>query len=140
MTSRAEIFKDAFENHPRSMWLKKYDGDKFTMIAVNRAFVYHTGINNGQYQGLEDSEFFSTSEAEQFNDNDLKVVLGKKKIRTAEVADHPISGKKLVWVGYKWPQLDANNRVIGVYGCADPWPIDMWELLSPSIKEMMYNN
>lgn len=122
-----ELFESYFEYNPVASWYKRYDPIRnvFIMERVNESYSSLTGIASTSYEGQEDSSVWEDDAASAYAKNDMFVIRTRRVIPICEVSDNPATGRKEVWVGWKWPHI-KEGIVQGVWGLANNFEYENW--------------
>ena len=102
------------ENVPSVISIKAPDG-KYLM--VNHLFIEFFNIPRDEIIGKTDVDIFSEQVAQQFSDDDLRVIQSKKSIQVDESINQ--DGEVYGFVSNKFPLLDSNAEVIAICSIAN---------------------
>lgn len=119
-----QLFHGAWEDNPRPCWYKWVRGGQLVMGRVNAAYTQATGITVEAYKGEEDDSLWHGKHA--FNEADREVVRSRVRVKIAELATNPLTGKVQYWVGWKWPQIER-GEVVGIWGEAISVPQEIYD-------------
>ena len=113
LRSKQREIEGIIENAPSVISMKTVDG-KYVM--VNHLFAEIFKLSSDDIIGRTDMDIFSNETAQEFRDNDLMVVKGKKAIQFEESALH----EEILhtYISNKFPLLDNDRNVIAVCSIA----------------------
>ncbi|MCK4704723.1 MAG: diguanylate cyclase, partial [Gammaproteobacteria bacterium] len=113
LRSKQREIEDIIENAPSVISMKTVDG-KYLM--VNHLFAEIFRLSCDDVIGRIDMDIFPSETAQEFRDNDLKVVKGKKAIQFEESVIH--DEILHTYISNKFPLFDNDNNVIAVCSIA----------------------
>lgn len=110
------VLAQFFDFHPLPAWIKVVDVDGHVrMFRTNAAYNRATGKD---YQpGQHDADHWTDDAAEQFSENDRRVIQTRAPVETKELAPDA-QGVPVLWAGAKWPIFSPTGEVIAVAGFA----------------------
>ncbi len=101
--------KAILNNLPHLAWLKNCDG---IYLSVNNTFSSRFKNKIDKIVGKTDFDIYNHDDARRYRDEDMHVILNKKKLYIEEKADD------LFWETFKAPIFNNTGEVIGVTGIA----------------------
>lgn len=101
--------KAILNNLPHLAWLKDCEG---VYLSVNNTFSCHLNKTHEEIVGKTDFDIYSHEDARRYRDEDLHVIINKKKLYIEEKSLNKI------WETFKAPIFNNYGEVIGVTGIA----------------------
>lgn len=112
LNQQKNFLKDTVDNLPAIFYAKDLEG---RFLYANHNFEKLFNLKRAEIINKNNHELFSEMIANQFRENDLKIIDGKKVIESEEFAQSA-DGDLKVYHSIKFPYFDENNEVVGTGG------------------------